>query len=60
VPITKLQCPRCGVGVKVGLPRGSTVKSVSTAERPEPGDRSLKVRSLACRSGHEFYVMFER
>ncbi|WP_084509905.1 transcriptional regulator Brz [Haloplanus natans] len=59
MPITELQCPRCGANVKIGLPRSATVKSISTTERPEPAAESLKVRSLCCGNGHEFYVMFE-
>ncbi|MFB6256023.1 MAG: transcriptional regulator Brz [Haloplanus sp.] len=59
MPITELQCPRCGSDVKMGLPRGATVKSISTTERPEPEAESLKLRSLACGNHHDLYVMFE-
>jgi hypothetical protein len=59
VPITEFQCPRCGSAVKMGLPRGSTVKSVTAAERPAAEDERWKARSLVCRNDHEFYVLFE-
>ncbi len=43
----------------MGLPRGSTVKSVTAAERPAAEDERWKARSLVCRNDHEFYVLFE-
>lgn len=59
MPITEFQCPRCGSEVKMGLPRGATVKSVTAAERPAADEQRQKARSLACRNDHEFYVLFE-
>jgi hypothetical protein len=59
VPITELQCPRCGATVEVGLPLDATVKSVSVADEPETDGDGLKARSQGCRNGHEFVVVFE-
>ncbi|MDH5019758.1 transcriptional regulator Brz [Halobacterium rubrum] len=60
MPITELQCPRCGTEVKMGLPMGATVKSVTAAEEPEPSDDDgKKLRALRCRNDHEFAVVFE-
>jgi Fe2+ transport system protein FeoA len=43
----------------MGLPRGSTVKSVTATNRPEPDGERTKLRSLGCENGHEFQVLFE-
>lgn len=43
----------------MGLPKDATVKSITAAERPEADDERRKVRSLACRNDHEFFVLFE-
>lgn len=59
MPITEFQCPQCGSEVKMGLPKESTVKSVTAAERPDAERSRWKTRSLVCRNEHEFYVLFE-
>lgn len=59
VPITELPCPQCGSEVKMGLPRGATVKSVTAAERAEPAAPRRKMRSLVCHNDHELHVVFE-
>ncbi|MFB6157277.1 MAG: transcriptional regulator Brz [Haloferacaceae archaeon] len=59
VPISELPCPQCGSDVKVGLPKGSTVKSITVRERPESDEQRWKTREFTCRNGHEFFVAFE-
>ncbi|CAP14055.1 MULTISPECIES: bacteriorhodopsin-regulating transcriptional regulator Brz [Halobacterium] len=59
MPITDLHCPRCGSDVKMGLPMGATVKSVTAASRQEPTSDTQKVRTVECRNDHEFFVRFE-
>lgn len=55
--IEQLSCPTCGATFEMGLPRGATVKSVTTEAREEPDDDRAKVRPNACPNGHECYVM---
>lgn len=43
----------------MGLPKGSTVKSITVRERPESDEQRWKTREFTCRNGHEFFVAFE-
>lgn len=56
--VVTLQCPECGVDVKMGLPRNATVKSIADESRREPDDDREKVRTNVCENDHEFFVHF--
>ena len=56
--IRTLECPVCGSAVRMGLPNGATVESISTEAEPVGEEPSRKVRQLACDDDHEFYVTF--
>lgn len=56
--VVTLQCPECGVDVKMGLPRNATVKSVTVERRSEPDDEREKVRGNICENEHHFVVHF--
>jgi len=59
VGITEIQCPQCGTDVRMGLPAGSVVKSVTAADQPETDGPRQKARPIACDNGHECFVLFE-
>ncbi len=48
-----ISCPTCGGAVPIGVPRGSTIESVTAggAETDGPGD-PYKTRSVTCPEGH--------
>lgn len=58
MPIKELRCPECGDEVTIGLPRGGTVKSITTEATPEP-TTDQKLRPVACENHHEVFVLFE-
>jgi hypothetical protein len=58
MPITELECPRCGVTVEFGLPLDATVDSLTAGDRPEQTTADRKTRRLVCRRDHDFAVTF--
>ncbi|QZX99106.1 transcriptional regulator Brz [Halobaculum rubrum] len=59
MPVKEFPCPQCGAEVAIGLPKGGTVKSITTSERPETTGSKPKARQVRCRNDHEFFVLFE-
>ncbi len=57
--IRTLGCPVCEDEVRMGIPDGATIQSISTEPREEPEDPGKKVREIACEAEHHFFVFFE-
>lgn len=55
--VETVACPFCSAEVRIGIPQGSTVESVSEGAEMESSGQT-KVRPLSCPDGHEFSVEF--
>lgn len=55
--VETVACPTCGEPVRLGLPRGSEIQTVTSDPRKETGD-GTKTRPLSCPEDHAFAVEF--